>query len=219
AMAWRRAGPITGNSAWARGRGPRRTDAVTADSTEGASALVSWGSVARSAIASGSTRLTSRVWMAGSCRCACRAISSRRSGPRSSDRSSEKLSRSVASAFAWPLPLPSAARSGSPPTLASTIAGVLGVRQREVVGQTHGHFIEQRGQGRAIGLVVAQFTRFVRQPCEHLVDLAADLVGEALVLLEDLLPQFALALRQLLVDRRRPALERGRGLLDLARHG
>src|SRR5262249_45663943 len=156
-----------------------------------ASALASWGSVARSAIASGSTRLTSRVWIEGSCSCACRAMSSRRSGPTSSDRSSEKLSRSVASASAWPLPLPSAARSASRPTPASTIAGPLGVRQREVVGQAHGHLVEQRRQSRAIGLVVAQLTRFVRQPREHLVDLPADLVGEALVLLEDLLPQLA----------------------------
>jgi hypothetical protein len=52
---------MTGNNASASGRGSLRTDAVTATSIDGASALESWGSVARRAMASGRTRLTSRV--------------------------------------------------------------------------------------------------------------------------------------------------------------
>src|SRR6185369_6895222 len=197
------AGPITGNNASANGRGSLRTDAVTAISIEGASALESCGSVARRAMASGSTRLTSRVCTDGSSMCAWSAVRSRRSGPTSSDRSSERLSSTgSAPACPWPFGL----RSRSPP--ASGIAGLLNVRHLEVVGQAHRHLGEQRRQRGAVGFVAAQRLRFVRERGEHFVHLLADVVAETLVLLEDLLAQLALALRRLVVERGDAARER-----------
>jgi hypothetical protein len=59
----------------------------------------------------------------------------------------------------------------------------------------------------------------VRQPREHVVHFPAEIVSETLILLEDLLPQLALAFRQLLVERRRTPFERGSRVFDLARHG
>src|SRR5262245_58932253 len=169
-MALRMAGPITGNSASASGRGSLRTDAVTATSIDGARALESCGSVARSAMASGRTRLTSRVWTDGSRKWAWSAFNSLRSGPTISERSSEKLWASARSG--GPRPLPSGTRSRSRSAPASGIA--LGVRDREVVGEPPRHLGEERGERRAIGLVVAQRLRFLRERGQHFVHLLAN---------------------------------------------
>src|SRR6476646_4462170 len=201
AMALRMAGPMTGKSASARGRGSRRTEEVLASSTVGASARVSCSSSERSAIASGSTRLTSRVCAAGSWMYSRRSRSSRCSGPTSSVRSSSNESSGP-----WPVPTvpePSGARV-RPRAAASAIALRLGDRQMELVGQAHRHLGEERRERRAIRLVRAELLGLARERGEHLVHLRAQIVGEPLMLVEHLLAEIAVSLRHLLVERQRP---------------
>src|SRR5262245_35925362 len=204
--ALRMAGPMTGNRASASGFGLRLTEAVMAFSSGGVSALARLGSCACWTSTCGSTSPMSSARATGSSSRAC-SVASRCCSRPQRIRRSEAISASGSESAALLFAPSSRGRAARSPAAAIVDAG-----DGQLVVEPHRHFGQQSRERRAVGLVVTELGGLLSQSREHLVDLPAEIIGQLLVQLEDLLTELALHASDLIVEHAGFLLE-GLGLL------
>src|SRR5512138_92140 len=176
--------------------------------------------VARMAMASGRTRLMSSAWISGSssrswifATCSCSAT---RRSRRSSSIGSGPAGDPLSSSRSPPFPFSSRALIGV--VAGGTASRSLLCRCLQVVREPHGEVRQQARECRAVGLPVPQFADFLRESGRRLLVPEADLLGQRLGLIEDLLAELPLGFRRHFVQLRDPLVEVPGSVAELLRY-